>query len=725
MLAILCSTPRPPLGVGLLGLLITAISSTLHLLPYIIFCGIIVLSIWVPSRPADPKVVYYPVDGYSQYAYVVYTSDATPPADENGSFELNACLGVLLFLLSIPVTSILENLLIRPTRDLFLQTVECWFDMRYVQPLLATGSWPDTWTPVLNTLRSFPFIADFIDGVMGNDDSSTLTREKKVRWADLQPPTPGRDIGGCSGTSSRTHSAVQKTSSSCRAVHREGQRKLDRKRTSSPDTVVPMGIEHSSSDPLPRKTFISPPRALPSPSWNRDPRASFLISKDLSGMIGVFLRHPSRFKPVPRPQSNIMTRALSASTTNTNFKRTSFSATLAPIPPPKDCDFAISCPDVVKVPERVEPIQIAQPSDDVIPLVPRRSEPEILMHRYISVSSSQGQRLIQPQYTQFPVLHAAPYQKQHIPVYEPQLTVPALSNAPEVSMDCPQPLVDSMTFQRQQLSEDMDIDLDCPQSLMHRLQDYPSSTTESASPSQFTNVVSGFSSSGRSFSYGPRMLPCTWAPHSRGEASLPSPQEPSPVGSCAPQWTSSYAPPVTRTHASQPHVIQPLQDVNATETFAFNVHPDTATPYFGFSQQLEPANPTGSSHAECISTGDMSLDEDHDLSQPVSADHTQMEPIGENVHQPQTQPVSSSDHQPEAVSRPSSPVVTVKAKGDDKHDDGSNSDSDTSDSDYMESSSEDDSDSDDDSGSSEDDEEDTLGPIAGPSKVDKGKGKAL
>ena len=174
MLAVLCSTPRPPLGVALLGLLITAISSILHLLPYIIFCSIIVLSIWVPSRPVHPKVVYYPIDGYSQHANAVYTSDATAPADENGSFELNACLGVLLFLLSIPVTSILENLIIRPTRDLFLQTVECWFDMRYVQPLLATGSWPDTWSPLLNAFRSFQFVADLIDEIMKNDKSESL-----------------------------------------------------------------------------------------------------------------------------------------------------------------------------------------------------------------------------------------------------------------------------------------------------------------------------------------------------------------------------------------------------------------------------------------------------------------------------------------------------------------------------------------------------------------------
>jgi len=117
------------------------------------------------------------------------------------------------------------------------------------------------------------------------------------------------------------------------------------------------------------------------------------------------------------------------------------------------------------------------------------------------------------------------------------------------------------------------------------------------------------------------------------------------------------------THVPQPHVIQPLQDVNATETFSFSVRPDTAAHHFGFSQQLGPASPTRSSHAECISTGDMSLDENHDLSQPVSADHMQMEPIDQNVHQPQTLPVSSSDHQPEVVPRPSSPVDTVKAKG--------------------------------------------------------------
>lgn len=386
------------------------------------------------------------------------------------------------------------------------------------------------------------------------------------------------------------------------------------------------------------------------------------------------LRHPSRLKPVPRPQLNIMARALSASDTNINLKRIT-SATFTPIPPLQDCDSVISCPGVVKVPERVEQIQLAQSSGDILPLARRRTEPEILMCPWISVSASQGDRPVEPKYTQLPVLHVAPHQERHNPA---QLTVPALSNAPELSMECPQ-LLESITFQQQQLLEDMDIDLDCPQSLMHGLQQYSSSTTDTLSPacpqfhplqneftnapqSQFPDAVSGFSS-GRSFSYGPHIPQCTWEPHSWGDPSLLSPQEPFSVGSCAHEWASLCPSPATMTLVSQPHVIQSLQDVSTTETFTFNVHPETPTPNFGFSQQLALANTTRSSHAECISTGNMSLDEKHDLLQTVSPDHVQMQLIGQNVHQPQTQPVSLSDHQPEIVPRPSSPVNTVKAKG--------------------------------------------------------------
>ena len=375
-----------------------------------------------------------------------------------------------------------------------------------------------------------------------------------------------------------------------------------------------------------------------------------------------------------------MTRALSASGTNINLKRIISSATLAPIPPFKDYDSFISCPGVVKVPERVEQIQLAQPSDDIFPLDRRRTEPEILMCPWISVSASQGELFVEPQYTHLPVLHVAPHQERHNPV---QLPVTALSNAQELSKEYPQ-LLESMTFQQQQLSEDMDIDLDCPQPLIHGLQQYSTSTTDTvlpacpqfhplqnqfpdASQSQFTDAVSGFSPSGRSFSYGPvpgpPMPQCTWAHHSWADPLLPSPQWQSPVGSCAPEWTSLCPSPAAMTLVPQPNVIQPLQNISTTETFACNVHPEIAIYNFGFSRQLAPANITRSAHAECISTENMSLDEKHNLPQPVSADHVQTQLIGQDIHQPQTQAVSSSNDQPKVVPRPSSPVNTVEAKG--------------------------------------------------------------
>ena len=174
MLTVLCAAPRPPVGVALLGLLITTLSSALRLLPYIMFCCMIVLSIWVPSPPAEPEPVYLSFPGRTNHVDPVYASKLSLSADKIRLFELHASQRILVFLLAIPVTSIFENVLFHPTRNFFLQTVEFWFDLRYVQPAQATGSWPDTWTPILNALRSVQLVADFIDGVVGNDHGGSM-----------------------------------------------------------------------------------------------------------------------------------------------------------------------------------------------------------------------------------------------------------------------------------------------------------------------------------------------------------------------------------------------------------------------------------------------------------------------------------------------------------------------------------------------------------------------
>ena len=406
------------------------------------------------------------------------------------------------------------------------------------------------------------------------------------------------------------------------------------------------------------------------------------MSKDLSRMIGVFFRHPSPIKAIPRPRFNIETRAHCPSAINVSSERASYSTPLASISTSmaSTCGSVISRPDFMEASERIEQIQPIQSLDNVkFPLVSPRPEPQILMRPWLSVSALQEERPIQLQYTQFPVFHAAPYQEEHIPVYEPQHTVSTPSNVSELLIDRPQLPQVAMAFEQQQQSEHMDIDLDYrPPSLMHGLKQH-ASTLESAvsvcSPfhlpqghfanalqSHFSNAVSGVSSLGRS---GPPVLQCTSAlpvADPQEGFSLPSPQcmsprEPFPPGPYALKWTT-YPPPATMTYVSQPNIIRP-HGINAMETFAFNVYPDTATPYFDFSGQAAPATSTYSGHTECMSTGLGSLDEDH-VSQPVGAP-TQL--IDQNDRRPQTRPTSSSGYQPEAVPRPSSPIDSAKVKG--------------------------------------------------------------
>jgi hypothetical protein len=190
MLAVLCSAPRPPVGVALLGLLITTLSSTLRLLPYIVFCCMILLSIWGPSHSAEPELLYDPpFPGCSNGVYPICASKmsmSSSRADKIGAdYELSPSQRILVFLLAIPVTSIFEHVLFRPARDFFLRTVEFWYDLRYVQRAQATGAWPDSWTPILNALRSIQFVADFIDGVWGNDHGGSAQTRRGLllsRW---------------------------------------------------------------------------------------------------------------------------------------------------------------------------------------------------------------------------------------------------------------------------------------------------------------------------------------------------------------------------------------------------------------------------------------------------------------------------------------------------------------------------------------------------------------
>ncbi|KAH9062388.1 hypothetical protein EDB87DRAFT_1682049 [Lactarius vividus] len=281
MLAVLCSSPRPPLGVALLGFTIVILRWMLHLLPYIMFCGMITLSVWPPSHPLPPDVTYYPVNGRSNQARMAYTRvDSQPSKKEARSFELSAELRIFVFLLAVPVTSIVENAFFRPARSIFLRTIDCWFDMRYVHPAQISGSWPDTWTPIFNVLRSCDFVADFIDGATGRNSDPNL---------------PTRD----------SHSFAQP------AEQRVSSRQS--KRASSPDPIVHSKLEGATDTHRPRKTFVSPPHIAPQSPWKANGLGGFSpVSKNLSRIVGIHFHHPSPRKPVIRHQINLMAKLPSA-----------------------------------------------------------------------------------------------------------------------------------------------------------------------------------------------------------------------------------------------------------------------------------------------------------------------------------------------------------------------------------------------------------------------------
>ncbi|KAH8985793.1 hypothetical protein EDB92DRAFT_2026748, partial [Lactarius akahatsu] len=280
MLVVLCSSPRPPFGVALLGFTIVILRWMLRLLPYIMFCGMIILSVWPPSHPLRPDVTYYPVNGHPNQVHMVYTRVDSQPSKEARSFELIAELRILIFLLAVPVTSLVENAFFRPARSIFLRTIECWFDMRYVHPAQISGSWPDTWTPIFNVLRSCEFVADFIDGATSRNSGPSL-------------PTRG------------SPSIAQP------AEQRETSRQC--KRATNPDPVVHSKLEGATDTRRSRKTFVSPPHVSPQSPWKANGLGGFSpVSKNLSRIVGILFHHPPPRKPVIRFQTNLMAKFPSA-----------------------------------------------------------------------------------------------------------------------------------------------------------------------------------------------------------------------------------------------------------------------------------------------------------------------------------------------------------------------------------------------------------------------------
>ncbi|KAI0248204.1 hypothetical protein BJV78DRAFT_1284990 [Lactifluus subvellereus] len=783
MLAVLGSAPHPPLGVALFGLFIAVLNGTLHLLPYILFCSMIGLSFWAPSSPSLPHVVYFPVHGHLN---MVSLSIVSPPTLETQSFKLGSDLRILIFLLSIPVSSIAEN-------------------TSFVL-LVATGLWPDTWTPIMNALRSCEFVADFLDGVTGKDFSPSLVHEREAHAEGMQPSDLDPGVGRCDGL--QTCPTEGKASPSRRAVRREPRRKRGRRRLSNSDPVS-HGEQENSPNVPPKKTYISPPRVSPLSPWVSNGSGVLSpISKNLSRMVAILFHHPPLRKPVIRRRFNLKATMHSARAPNVDFhlpyqshlwarsgdhdRRVSDGWTPMSSLGTSICNSVYEGAEsmllawqnaahgpVMEAPVRAECIaerllplsmttgnlpgsceafaiesaylvQQRYRENGQLPNVPQVPEPPIQAYSQCFVSNWQEEQPSQSQPVQMPVYHAASYQHQQPPV-------PVSPMAYEPVFHCsPSTLLSSTSPQHQH------IDLDVPEQLMADPQHAPPAEekcTNHASQSRSFEDTPGPVLSGCSSSYIPSVLEgalaCLTSCPPEALSSTPPQVVPlsetvsEPVPSAradlyGSKWVSHQSP-ATTDFSPQPYVVRPFRDLQVTEPFTFNVLSHTATPYFDFSHHVPLTAAPCSQDAEPMSIRDASLDAIH-ASQSVIVEHAPMQSFAQNIHPPPMlsaqPPAQPQEVIPQTVVPTESAAVmtsgdaamsapgtgTTDTEMDADSDDDSCSDSDSSDSDSEMDSDSDSSDDDSDSDSSDDEEAtatDTGGSnTQGPARNNPAKNKA-
>ena len=359
----------------------------------------------------------------------------------------------------------------------------------------------------------------------------------------------------------------------------------------------------------------------------------------MSRIVGIIFHYPAPRKPVLRPRLDLRTRALSSRSSNVVSERVSYSPSSAPIALSRTSPTGAPCSNLTKV--------------------------EQVQHTSFFVSSLQAKQPIQTHNTQFPALHSSSYPEQHIPAYEPQLTFPVLPNATELPFACPEPASCSTAFQQHQ-SEHMDID-DHPQVIPEPLlkaraqeqstftalgssphvytpsyhpQDQPTSTQFSDSPqAQLSNYPPGFSLPHCFFSHSPPVVEYMSTSPSISQ------QEVCSLPSCEPGIKASLS-----------HVMRPVQNHQATETFAFNIPPDAVTPHLAFSCHPTPPPPPYSDSSE--STREVLIDVSP-VWQPVSSEYAPLQPLDPKPLAPSASP----SRVPEVAPQPSSPADLVRAIG--------------------------------------------------------------
>ena len=367
-----------------------------------------------------------------------------------------------------------------------------------------------------------------------------------------------------------------------------------------------------------------------------------------------------------------------------------------------------------------------------LPNVLQVPEPPIQAYSQCFVSNWQEEQPSQPQPMQIPVYHAESYHHQQPPA-------PVLPMAHEPMFHCSQSTLDSITCPQRQYP-----DLDVPEQFMADPQHSPPAEEKCAnhaSQSRFFEDTPGPVLSRYSASYTPVLEGASACPTSRppeafsstSPQGVPLSETVSAPGASAradlyaPNWVS-HQPPAMTDSSPQPYVVRPFRDLQATESYTFNVLPHTATPSFNFSHNVPPATSPCSREADAMSSRDTLLDAIHAWQSGI-AEHPPMQSFSQIVYPPSmlsTQPPAQpqevipqtiSPTESAAVMTPGDAAMSAPGSGttdtemDADSDDDSCSDTDSEiDSDSESSDDDSDSDSSDDEGTGTDTGAHTQGP---------------
>ncbi|KAI0067728.1 hypothetical protein BV25DRAFT_1834756 [Artomyces pyxidatus] len=164
--------PRRPILIALLGLWIQFLHWAVFLFPHLLFVAMLSSPLWYTPPSAIPESdqhEFFPQEFDQAYGF---HHQANLDSQRHGTC-LSVICRTLVFLLSLPAATMLENTICWPIRNYMVRDLQFWFEVHYVEAALCNGEWPEVMEPINAAMRSCPYLPrDLVFDLVGPDKRS-------------------------------------------------------------------------------------------------------------------------------------------------------------------------------------------------------------------------------------------------------------------------------------------------------------------------------------------------------------------------------------------------------------------------------------------------------------------------------------------------------------------------------------------------------------------------